>query len=100
MGHYLADQRYGLNSNSNFEQGTFYHNNDIPGLSSNLVALENFDPNFSSDPFHWIPKGLIEDLMDNTPTETLVNDQVNGYTIQQIFSVLQSDVTNPSNIEG
>ena len=31
--------------------------------------------------------------MDNTPAETIVNDQVNGFTTQQMFNALQSDVT-------
>ena len=35
--------------------------------------------------------------MDNgEPTNTLVNDQVSGYTIGQIFAALQSDVTTVS----
>jgi len=36
------------------------------------------------------------DLIDNTPNETIVNDQVLGYTIQQIFGALQSDVGSVS----
>lgn len=49
-------------------------------------------------PFYWIPKGLMEDLMDNgEPTATTkVNDLVSGYTINQIFTALQSDVTSLS----
>ena len=40
--------------------------------------------------------GLMLDLNDNIefPTFTHVTDQVSGYTIQQIFSALQSDVTS------
>jgi hypothetical protein len=57
-------------------------------------VLENYDPNLTADFFRWIPKGLMEDLMDNTPTETVpVIDNVNGFTIQQLFNALQSDVT-------
>ncbi len=56
--------------------------------------MENFNPNLSADPFKWIPKGLMEDLIDNTPNETIVNDQVTGFTIQKIFSALQSDVSS------
>ena len=36
------------------------------------------------------------DFMDNTPLEITVNDNVNGYTIQQIFGALQSDVVSIS----
>lgn len=59
--------------------------------------LENFNPNLS-DPFKWIPKGLMWDLMDNTaePPKTSVNDQVFGFTTQQIFAALQSDVSSVS----
>jgi hypothetical protein len=56
--------------------------------------LENYDPNSPADPFKWIPKGLMEDLIDNTPNEVLVNDQVYGYTIGALFAALQSDVTS------
>ncbi len=42
----------------------------------------------------WIPEGLMEDLIDNTPAEAIVNDQVTGYTISQLFGALQSNVTS------
>lgn len=35
----------------------------------------------------------MQDLMDNTPGEFVVNDPVLGFTISQIFNPLQSDVT-------
>lgn len=35
----------------------------------------------------------MQDLMDNTPGEFVVNDPVSGFTISQIFNALQSDVT-------
>ena len=100
MGHFLADQRYGLNSSETGEQGIGFNNNDIPGFSSHLVTLENFDPNRTVDPFHWIPKGLMYDLMDNrnelfVAGFPLIDDEVAGYTIQQIFAALQSDVSSP-----
>ncbi|HEY1872634.1 MAG TPA: hypothetical protein VGG71_16350, partial [Chitinophagaceae bacterium] len=62
-------------------------------------VLEYFNPNLLNDAFHWIPKGLMEDLIDDTPNETIVNgyyvnDQVSGYTNQQIFAALQSDVSS------
>jgi hypothetical protein len=95
MGHFLADQRYGVNAYDQIEQ---------PGLQYNpngtnhpdIDVLENFDPNYTPDPFRWIPKGLMEDLIDNTPTEAIVNDQVSGYSINQLFRAMQSDVTSVS----
>jgi hypothetical protein len=66
MGHFLADQRYGLNSSQADEQHLGYtNNNPIAGLSSHLNLLEDFNPNRTNDFFHWIPKGLMYDLMDN-----------------------------------
>lgn len=61
-----------------------------------IDVLENFIPNLQNDPFKWIPKGLMWDLMDNgEPSQTtFVNDQVNGYTIQQIFAAMQSDISS------
>src|ERR1019366_4186528 len=57
-----------------------------------IEVLEYFTPGFLNDPFHWIPKGLMYDLMDNgEPPQTNFNDQVSGFTIAQIFSALQSD---------
>ena len=35
----------------------------------------------------------MEDLMNNTPNKTVVNDLVSGFTIAQIFSAYQTDVT-------
>ena len=61
-----------------------------------INLLENFDPNYTPDPFRWIPKGLMEDLMDNTPNEIIVNDLVSGYSISQIFGALQSNVASIS----
>ena len=50
---------------------------------------------FDSWSFCWIPKGLMWDLMDNTTTETFPGiDNVNGFTIAQLFNALQSDVTS------
>lgn len=95
MGHFLADQRYGTSASCQQEQngGYSYCNNAWTG-HPHIDVLENFDPNLSTDPFKWIPKGLMLDLMDNTPNEVVpVIDNVNGFTVQQLFNALQSDVT-------
>src|SRR5690348_11923031 len=100
MGHYLADQRYGVNAScaNEGQQYSYCPNpNDIPPLTKypHIDVLEYFFPNYSSDNFRWIPKGLMEDLMDTGEPSyyTLVNDQVSGITISQLFAALQSDVT-------
>jgi hypothetical protein len=98
MGHFLADQRYGIKASCTYEGQQYKY---CPNVSANpaphphIDVLEFFVPNYTPDPFHWIPKGLMEDLIDNTtePPSTGVNDQVSGFTIAQIFSALQSDVT-------
>lgn len=95
MERFLSDQRYGLNSSEVFEQGIGRNNNDIPGSSSHIVALENFDPNIPTDPFNWIPRGLMRDLMDDTRFETIINDQVLGFTISQLSNALQADIASP-----
>ena len=96
MGHFLADQRYGIHAYCEHEGGQQYKY--CPDLFNhpNIDVLEYYVPSYSTDPFHWIPKGLMEDLMDNgEPTfNTSVNDQVSGYTISQLFGALQSDVTS------
>ena len=97
IGHFLADQRYGVNASCQIEQNGspyYYCNYNFTG-HPHIDVLENFIPNLQSDPFKWIPKGLMYDLIDNAEnfTVTGVNDQVSGYTIQQIFSALQSNVS-------
>lgn len=44
----------------------------------------------------YLPKGLMWDLIDNGENFTVsgVNDQVSGYTIKQIFTALQNDVSS------
>lgn len=96
MGHFLADQRYGLSSAQADEQGIGYlNNNPVALLSSHLNLLEDFDPSRTGDPFRWIPKGLMYDLMDARNELGLhpVVDGVSNFTIAQLFSALQSNVT-------
>jgi hypothetical protein len=95
MGHFLADQRYDVHGSCQSEQsgGISYCFPDF--AQPHIAVLENFDPNFTPDSFRWIPKGLMEDLIDNTQNETSpVIDNVNGFTIAQLFNALQSDVTS------
>jgi len=95
IGHFLADQRYGTTASCQGEQkgGLTFCNFNATGLP-HIDVIENFNPLIASDPFHWIPKGLMYDLIDNgEPVSTNVNDQVFGLTTQQIFAALQNDVT-------
>lgn len=96
IGQYFTGLRYGNTSRCAGEQSICYGNGEIPGLNSHQIALENFDPNLSTDHFKWIPKGLFYDLLDPA-NETLlagnpVNDYVSGYTNAQMFSTFQSNI--------
>ena len=96
LGQFLTEQRYGVSASCQLEQhgGTSYCNQSGT-RQPNIDVLEFFDPNLTADPFRWIPKGLMLDLMDdNEPLASHVSDQVSGYTTQQIFGALTSDVTS------
>ena len=72
-------------------QGTDWQN--IPGgLNCNLNALENHNPNLTGDVHRWIPQGVCYDLIDPVGETSPVIDNVSGYTTQQCFNALQSDV--------
>jgi hypothetical protein len=95
MEHFLADQQYGVNASDVKENwGIFNHSTVIPFTAHPYIdAIENNDPNTSADPFAWIPKGLMWDLMDNTNEVRPIVDNVSGFTVQQLFNALQSDIT-------
>ncbi len=95
MGHFLADRRYGttLSTQSN-EQGIGYVNNfPVNGLSSHINLLEDFSPLRTADPFHWIPQGLYEDLLDTRNEPNPITDAVANYTNQQFFNAFNSSIT-------
>ena len=94
MGHFLADQQYGTLGSCQGEQKGGFSYCPGGGAHPHIDVLEAFNPNLTTDPFRWIPKGLMEDMIDNTINETIVNDQVSGFSIAQIFGALQSDVTS------
>jgi hypothetical protein len=100
MGQYLAGMQYGMASSPAGEQSTSYSNGDIIGLNSHQIALENFDPNFTTAPFHWIPKGLFYDMMDGRndflaiPLFVNIDDQVSVYTNQKFFDAFNSNITS------
>ena len=95
MGYYLASLKYNVEPGST-KGDCCLAVQDNGFVSSDGIGLENFKPSLAADNFRWIPKGLMLDLIDNTPNETVVIDQVSGYTIQQIFAALQSDVSSVS----
>lgn len=94
MGHFLSDRKYALNSSDAFAQRNRYQNNlPLSGFSSHINLLEDFDPiNRTADPDRWIPIGLYYDLFDNRNENNPIVDGVTGYTNQQFFNSLDSDV--------
>ena len=65
------------------------------GLNANLNTIENFIPNLNADVHRWIRQGLPYDLVDDRNEISLggfVIDNVAGYTNQQCFNALQSNV--------
>lgn len=90
FGHIITDRIYGSGAESFVLQGKQW--TSTAGISSNLKYLEEFDPQIGvpSDYFNWIPVGLINDLIDNTPdlAPSPVIDNVSGFTYQEIQSVL------------
>ncbi len=99
MGHYLADKTYGASASCQSEQdniqGTIWCNTTGTG-HPHLDVEENFNPNLAADRFEWIPQGLFRDLNDNTneqkATGGFVNDNVLGFTNQQMFNAFQNTI--------
>ncbi len=93
MGHFLADQKYGLNSSPTSNGQFRYGNNAIFPGSSHLNALEDFSPDRLDDPDRWIPQGLYFDLIDTRNESPFpITDGVSNFTNQQLFNALDDDV--------
>lgn len=66
--------------------------NSIAGINANFASIEGFNPN-STVVHSWIPQGIPYDLWDNRNDFPVpIIDAVNGFTINQSFNALQSDV--------
>lgn len=48
--------------------------------------LKNFNQNLTTYIFKWIPKEVIEDLMNDTIEQNLITHNFQGFTIRQILS--------------
>lgn len=100
FGHYTTDKLWKATSTSFPEQGDIDNLKDVITFNnssigtSHLTFLENFDPNRSLDPNAWIPKGIMNDLIDTRGEQIPIKDDVNRgfFTNQMIFNALQSDV--------
>lgn len=56
-------------------------------MKRHIYTVSRFiNPNLSANPFHWIPKGLYQDLRDAAnATDPVRNDNVSGYYTNQFF---------------
>jgi hypothetical protein len=96
MGHFLANEKYGVNNTAFREQDIWYQaGNPVAGLSSNLNLLEDFSPARTVDPPRWIPLGLYYDMIDvRNETRAPVIGGVLNYTSLQFFSALDNDINS------
>jgi hypothetical protein len=77
IGHLFVSQRY-----------PNYRINNVATNNTYLRQLEVTQFFFNN----FIPRGLFYDLTDNNPFGNEINDQVNTYTIAQLYNALQPDV--------
>jgi hypothetical protein len=102
MGHYLADKKWNGLSTVFPEQGDIDNNFNIlafanssnNAISSHQNFLENYNPTRAADPNAWLPKGLLNDLIDETNETQPVLDEVSGFTNKDFFNTL-SGSTSP-----
>jgi len=84
FGHTIANQFFGWGETSFEQQGKTW--TSTISLSSSEKYLEEFDPSIvgPADYLHWIPVGLINDLMDNNSDPNPIIDNVSGFTYLDI----------------
>jgi hypothetical protein len=102
MGHFLANKKWGGLSTIFPEQGDIdknlnilvFANSSNNAISSHNNFLENYDPTRTQDPNAWLPKGLLNDLIDETnENNTSVTDNVSGFQNKDFFNTLSGTVT-------
>lgn len=99
FGNFLANRQYGVEAGciqpQSFVQAVCSADSPTPYLE----ALERFNPGLQDDVHRWIPKGIFQDLRDNTQAEintpSLVDDQASDFTNAQLFRAIESDVRFP-----
>ncbi len=110
IGHDYADKKWGMNSTNFPEQGDIdasvsggstsfptieFSNDQSLNMSSHRVFLEMFDPKLGTDPNAWIPKGLMNDLIDEAGVEdNPVGDRVTDFDNQILFNALLSKASS------
>lgn len=95
-GNFIADLRYGTLAPDQLEQtGGFIAQQGNGTGHPHIDVVEAFNPNQGTDNFRWIPQGVFLDLSDSgadTFPNSTINDQVSGYTNQQMFQAIEFDV--------
>jgi hypothetical protein len=91
--HVLSDRIYDISAETFQLQGKTWTSN--LSTSSNLKFLEEFNPNIlaPADYFHWIPVGIINDLMDINNESFPIVDNVSGFSFHDIQIALQNKPT-------
>ena len=74
------------------------YSNSTP-FSNHQLYLENWDPNYSNDDFHWIPNGMYYDMVDTQNELYPVSAAISGYSNQKFFNALLSDVKSMSDFK-
>lgn len=98
MAQVFCNQCYGVYRNALKRKQSIWYDIYFPisTLGAHLNAIEDFSPNRPSDPFRWIPEGLFNDMFDNRNDLVIYNgpvdDNVFGFTNQQLFQSLDPDV--------
>jgi hypothetical protein len=93
LGHTIADRFFGWGEYNFDLQGKTW--TSTASVSSSVKYLEEFDPNIGppNDYFHWIPVGLIQDLIDNNNSADPIGiiDNVSGFTYSEIQTAYYSE---------
>lgn len=97
MGRRLAIEEFGNNNSFTPLNGFESFDPEEPGVGNDILsrtAVTN-GPIVSWE--GWIPAGIMHDLTDNNPdlVRTGFRDNVSGYTHQDLFDALDSDVRSP-----
>jgi hypothetical protein len=92
----MCDRQYGQNSTTVGGSSRNYTNDSpVPGLTSHLNYLEDYNPNDLNNSFRWIPEGIYYDLTDvRNEFQSPVTDGVSNFTNAQMFNALDADVTS------
>ncbi|MBN2534791.1 MAG: DNRLRE domain-containing protein [Spirochaetales bacterium] len=91
-------ERIALSEAWGYHCGTYFadldYHNDYK-IRNSMNNLENYNPASPYEPYGWIPKGVLLDMIDTSNESSPVRDRVNGYTMAQFYSCLTKDIDTP-----